>query len=109
MMVRVNYPVRRIASQINATRLPVDVSHISFERFKKWLAPVELVGEGVRGGQLKELSTASAPVCGTRMKIENGEGLGARYWRCPSRHARKPWDHQAFLDDLPLEAKQYLF
>lgn len=36
--------------------------------------PVELVGEGVRGGELEELSTASAPVRGTRI-VHKSTGL----------------------------------
>ena len=35
---------------------------------------MELVGEGVRGGQLEELSTASAPVRGTRI-VHKSTGL----------------------------------
>jgi len=35
---------------------------------------VELVVEGVRGGQLEELSTASAPVRGTRI-VHKSTGL----------------------------------
>jgi hypothetical protein len=50
----------------------------------------------------------TCPVCAARMEIENGKGIGARYWRCPSKHSRETWDHPAFMDALTPEAKQHL-
>jgi len=48
------------------------------------------------------------PVCGVRMEITDGKGIGARYWRCPDKHARESWDHDVFISALPPEAKQHL-
>jgi hypothetical protein len=48
------------------------------------------------------------PICGTRMKIANGENPGARYWRCHAGHASETWDHQALKDALTPEANKHL-
>ena len=50
----------------------------------------------------------TCPVCKARMEIARGKGIGSRYWRCPLRHARESWDHEAFLSVLPPFAKKHL-
>ncbi len=53
----------------------------------------------------------NAPICekcGKAMRIVHGKGMGSRYWRCPSRHSRAPWDTEEFLAELPDPAKKHL-
>ncbi len=81
------------------------VYFVPLNRTKKFVSNFDIEH---RIARLRIAYRPTCPVCKERMRIVRGKGLGSRYWRCPARHARAPWDTEAFLAALPPEAKRYL-
>ncbi len=81
------------------------VYFLPINRTKNFLRTLEME---FRIARYRIIHRPECPLCGERMVIVQGRGLGARYWRCPSAHMRADWDTDPFLLALPAAAKSHL-